>query len=830
MTYPDRIMIVDDSLEVCNVVRVSLADQGYEITAAHDGMQALEQIRAQPFDVVILDLMLPDLDGIEILQYIREQELDTEIIILTAYASLETAIEALRLGAYDYIIKPFHVNTLQSAVRRAVEKQHLETRLAAIYDLSHEIALSLDVRQVAQSVLEVVERVLGFETGGLGLVDEEQNELYWPAVHGIKQETAPRMSLTDEGGIAVAAVRSGRPLYVPDVREDPRYLAVNATTRSELAVPLKIGGHVIGVLNTESDEVDGFSQSDTRLISTLAAQASVAIENARLHELARQEIAERKQAEEEIRRHRDYYRAVVDGLHDQVIVVDRDCRVTDVNAAFLRQMGHTREEVIGRRCHELIHRQGEIGDDAFHSDPAQQVWETGQPTRFTQASYDRDGDTRWFDVTVSPLYDAEGQVTQVVEAYRDVTTERRLEEKLAGVHSLGQDLVLSRNEKQVAQVTTDSAIFLLQARLCGLWLTDEEKRILIPQAYAGQTESMNLYGRPLDDEEDIIAAVARSGEPIYVPAAQKEPGHIDPATNAGREASSELCVPLKVRDELIGVLYAESAGPDGFDETAIRSLSVLADYSALALQNARLYEAEREQRRLLEESQIQLVQSEKLAATGRLASSLAHEINNPLQAIHNSLQLMLSFPLEPGEQQEYLQIASEEVERLVGLVSRMLSFARRPQREMKPTDLNKVVEKVLALTHKYLQHHRVALWRDLCPDLPAVLGNPDELGQVFMNIVLNGVDAMTEGGTLRVSSRIAADERLAVVISDTGPGIPSNHLDRIFEPFFSTKDDGSGLGLSISHSIVERHGGEITVQSIEGEGTTFTVWLPVMQE
>jgi signal transduction histidine kinase len=355
---------------------------------------------------------------------------------------------------------------------------------------------------------------------------------------------------------------------------------------------------------------------------------------------------------------------------------------------------------------------------------------------------------------------------------------------------------------------------------------DEKENMLIPWACAGRTESMNLYPLSLDDKESVVVAVARSGEPVYVPYAQKESRY----ASIGRKNLALLYAPLEVKGKIIGVLSAESDRPGAIGETDMRLLSVLADYSALALENVRLHEAEREQRRMLEQSQAHLMLSEKLAATGRLAASLAHEINNPLQAIHNSLQLMLAFQLAPDEQREYMLIASEEVERLIGLVSRILNFARRPQGGMKPIDLNQVVEKVLALTSKYLQNQHVVLRRDLFPDLPAVVGDPDELAQVFMNVVLNGVDAMPEGGTLHVRSRMAADERLAVDISDNGPGIPSKYLDRVFEPFFSSKDDGSGLGLSISHKIVERHGGEVTVQSAEGEGTTFTVWLPVVQK
>ena len=293
---------------------------------------------------------------------------------------------------------------------------------------------------------------------------------------------------------------------------------------------------------------------------------------------------------------------------------------------------------------------------------------------------------------------------------------------------------------------------------------------------------------------------------------------------------SGLVVPVQVGNQVIAVLNIGSPRLSAFDENDLHLFGAIAAQLGVVIENARLYEAEREQRKLVEQSQAQLVQSEKLAATGRLAASLAHEINNPLQAIHNSLQLILSFPLEPDEQREYLQVAGEEVERLIGIVTRILDFARRPQQDMRLTNLNAVVEKTLALAIKYFQHRHVVLQRDLSSDLPCVLATPGELEQVFLNLVVNAVEAMPEGGTLRVSNRRAEDGHVTVTFSDTGHGIPAEHLDRIFEPFFSTKEEGTGLGLSVSYNVIKRHRGKITVQSVVGEGTTFTVWLPMMPE
>jgi signal transduction histidine kinase/DNA-binding response OmpR family regulator len=303
MGNPYRILIVEDDPEINLMLSRAFSSLGYEVVSVDDGFQALERVRTEYFNAVILDLMLPGHNGIEILKHIRKQWPTTEVIMLTAYASLNTALEALRMGAYDYVTKPFPFDVLRSAVRRAIEKQRLETKLEAIYELSREMALSLSVERVAEVVLDIVERVLEFETCNLMMVDKEQEELYLLAERGTGGEASLRLSLSGEEGITVAVLHSGEPVYVPDVHQDPRYVELRAGTRSELAVPLKVRDRVIGVLDVESAEVDTFSQADVKLLSSLAAQAAVAMENARLYERAQQEIVERRRVEKALRRH-----------------------------------------------------------------------------------------------------------------------------------------------------------------------------------------------------------------------------------------------------------------------------------------------------------------------------------------------------------------------------------------------------------------------------------------------------------------------------------------------------------------------------------------------
>ncbi len=227
----------------------------------------------------------------------------------------------------------------------------------------------------------------------------------------------------------------------------------------------------------------------------------------------------------------------------------------------------------------------------------------------------------------------------------------------------------------------------------------------------------------------------------------------------------------------------------------------------------------------------QLIHNEKLAALGRLAASLAHEINNPLQAIRSSISLLANRPLDEEKSNLYLGIAETEVGRLIEMVQRMLDFYRPYKERRDLTDVNSLLEDTLALASKQLQHGGIKTSKELTPDLPPVEAIANYLKQVFINIVLNAVEAMPDGGELTVRTSVdEEDDEVLIAFSDTGVAIPAEDLPYIFEPFYTTKDKGTGLGLAISYSIVEQHEGTIEVSSAEGQGTTFVVRLPLTGE
>ena len=300
------------------------------------------------------------------------------------------------------------------------------------------------------------------------------------------------------------------------------------------------------------------------------------------------DVTERKRAEEEIRAARDYLETLLGSLHDQVLVIDRDYRVSDVNTAFLRQMGYSREEVIGRHCYEVTHGRSEPCAGDGHPCPAQRVWESGQPARATHTHYDHQGKICWIAVAASPVRDAEGRVMRVIEAYRDVTGEHKLEEKLTAIHALEQELVLAADEERIAQAVVEAAERVLKFRMCGLWLVDEEGKELVRRAATAAGQAVDIPPLLLDGERGITVAVACSGETIYLPDVQQDRRYIE----AGLESRSELCVPLKVGERVIGVLNVESEKLDAFDQADMQLLSTLADQAALAIKNARLFEEE----------------------------------------------------------------------------------------------------------------------------------------------------------------------------------------------------------------------------------------------
>jgi len=245
----------------------------------------------------------------------------------------------------------------------------------------------------------------------------------------------------------------------------------------------------------------------------------------------------------------------------------------------------------------------------------------------------------------------------------------------------------------------------------------------------------------------------------------------------------------------------------------------------------------------LRQSQQELVEAERLATAGQMAAAFAHDIRNPLSSIKMMVQLLRK-RVQPGEEnQKYIRSIIEEIDRLNDIVKSMMDFARPMELNLQTGDVNSVLLEVLNFMEAKLSHHGITLVKQLSKDIPLIMLDADKLKQVFMNVILNAIQSMPNGGELTIATKLlrAAKERtdskippapfnkggvILVEISDTGVGIPEENRARLFEPFFTTKTEGTGLGLTNARRIIQQHRGDIEVQSKVGEGTTVVISLP----
>ncbi|MCX7854393.1 MAG: response regulator [Anaerolineae bacterium] len=403
---------------------------------------------------------------------------------------------------------------------------------------------------------------------------------------------------------------------------------------------------------------------------------------------------------------------------------------------------------------------------------------------------------------------------------------RQRNRELAILTEVSRTIISSLDLEEVLTAAMEGVRRILPAAAGVLVLMDEEAGdMTFYQSVAGIHP---LMGHPLPMERSIIRHVVTTGQPYLTNDATNDPLFSPRVDGWGLQTRSVLCVPLIVREQVIGALELADKIGGPFTETDRDLLQTLAGSVAVAVENAQLYAEVNDYARALERSQAQLIQAEKMAAIGRLAASIAHEINNPLQAIHNTIHLAMTDRLPAEKRGEYLGMAQKEVERLIEIVQRMLEFYRPSKGGIVQVDVNRLLQDALAIADKRLQHGSIRVSARFAEKLPLILGVPDQLTQVFLNIIINAVEAMPDGGELRVGTLLTEDQRwVLVAFRDSGPGLTAEQIAHIFEPFYTTKPSGTGLGLAISYGIVERHGGTIEVSSQPGQGATFVVRLPV---
>lgn len=653
--------------------------------------------------------------------------------------------------------------------------------------------LTADARETLEPMLDDLARGLGYDRALILVHDGAAGALRGLFGLNVPDEQARGVvvPLTRSNDPLVAALRSGLPQLVDDVATDDRLdeaeraaLVAMRMTRC-VAASLPVTQHertsAVVVLARERDITD----ADLERLLPFARQAGAALTREQDVELLRR-------ASESHAIEKEWLWWMLNAVDDPVVVADARNDILHFNRRAEHLFRATDEDSPGKRRAVWMNN--------FLFTASLSTWSLDRSSRATSREVTLvdpiDGSELIFEVLTAAALNHRTGDRGTVAVLKDVTN----------IRHMTQELTRSAERIQSADVEIraerDRLDLVLRSVPNPIIVVDNDNQII----------SMNAAGQRLFSRMEGRAQHALANDAKFTSFLAEL--RLDPT----REKRTELLLIDPVSEER---LEMEVSATEVRDQHG----AVVAIVSAMQ-EVGRLRELER---RRLEQV---LFETEKLAATGRLAASIAHEINNPLEAVQNALYLLGTSVPKEGQERQYLGIAQRETQRMSRILRQMLGFYK-PMTAMGPVDVNALVEDAEALVAKRVRQAKVTLVRELDPGLPRIRASADQLKQVLLNLFLNALEAMPGGGTLTVLTRGGNDldlpfDSVRIEVRDTGIGMDEETQARIFEAFFSTKQQrGTGLGLWVSHGIVQGHGGTLKVRSKPGQGTTFIIALPV---
>lgn len=391
--------------------------------------------------------------------------------------------------------------------------------------------------------------------------------------------------------------------------------------------------------------------------------------------------------------------------------------------------------------------------------------------------------------------------------------------QLEAILAAGQELVRDRDEPGITLDLARHARSLLRLRAAAFLALDDSH--LVPGATDGDLAGAVLAPR-IGLADSALGTCLRRSRPVEATAGRTEENLFSRLT-PDVAASTLLAIPVAHEQEPFGVLLCLADGPRRFSDDERRILATVASYAAVSLHNVRLYAkmfaVERDLRR-----------SERLTALGMLSAEIAHEIRNPLTVMRLLADTIGEGLAEGDPRRQDLEVMREKVGHMEGVVARVLSLAKSQSGAFKPVDLSAVARQVALLIRLKLEQAGVTCEVDAPGGLPSVGADPGQVQQVYLNLLMNALQAMPSGGSIRVSLRaedVGGIPSVVVRVADSGGGIPAAILPRIFDSFFTGREDGTGLGLAIVKRILRAHRGDIAVESTGAQGTTFRFWIPL---
>lgn len=867
MDTTERILVIDDEDKVRELIKLALGEEGYLVETAKDGQHALEILTAdQAFELIITDLMMPGISGLDVLTRVKSYLPTTEVILITAHGALNTAIEALRQGAHDYLTKPFNLEELVYSVQQALafrrlklEKEALLASLQrqvsarnAMVKAGQRIVTVLDQQEVIYTVLEaaieifpqvelvlIYSKVAEFELRVMGLTAER-----------VEINTSP---LSDT--LIAEVLQSKQTLYqphwlppkdfpvslIPQQQKHQSPAADSSETGERLLVvePMPLAGVSLGALAIISLHPVAFNSDYSQLLTMLANQAAIAIQNARLYAEARRvdELEALSEAGQALNRNLDLQETLTTTL-----AITRSLTGASIGNIYLYASESHRVGPVITLGEELVlsdadrRQSAEIAwnilkhfEDNHHIEQEVIVLNVkGSSTTQNETSVDRYQILTWMAVPLvrtnnlpvgilelgsekpNSFSTDDVRLIQVIAAQATTAIENarlyeEVRQRLKQLAHQQEEILRSHRTLQALFDGITDGLYIVDRHLRIVAINQAEAKRLdrTPESLLGQTCDASLWNEAIPAMTRIVLNTFETGNEGNWESQTDSP-HRGPFTDRDVRTYPIFLVPTP----------SNSFRQDEKEAKVSQVIILAQDVS--------------EKRQL----QASLFRSANLAAVGRLASSIAHQINNPLTVVIANSQLMQLEENPDSSDYPIIQDIVDAGTQIRQIVQNLLDFSTQDRYEWFETDIEDTLEDALALVAHPLRKSNIEIIKQV-DRLNPIIGSASHLKMLWMNLLLNARDAIIERGEkgcVRITAIQSGANFIKVQISDDGQGISSEYQEHLFRPFFTTKSPGQGLGLGLytCRTIVEYHQGNITIgNNQDGPGATVTVTLPV---
>lgn len=748
------------------------------------------------------------------------------------------------------------IEDISGRKRREQELRRLNRTLRALSNADHAMIQAGSEKELLNAACRIIVEDCGHPMVWIGLAANDAEKTVLPVAQaGFEESYLETVCITwsdaERGrGPTGTAIRTGEASVCRNMLTDPRMLpwrmqAIERGYASSIALPLKIEDRSFGALTIYSREPDSFSDDEVKLLSELADHLGYGIAAIRMREA-------HQQAEKALREQREWLRVTLTSIGDAVMTTDTAGKVTFLNPVAESLTGWRLQDAAGMPVQEVFSIVNEVvPEPAGHL--VDRVLREGRVIALANHTVlvSRDGRRIPVEDSAAPIKDNDGHVRGVVVVFHDVTEKRRTQEilqenesRLRLLSEIAGRLLATEDPLGIIKDLCSKVMEYLRCNVFFNFVEDVNEGKLHLNAYAGIPEDEAAKIEWLDYGVAICGCVA--GDIFSTPDIRTEL-----VKSYGIQAYA--CHPLRVRGRTIGTLSFGTKFRKTFSAEDFALMKTVTDHVATAMERIQLIDELKRSRDELEmrvqlrtqellkaNEEVQLRREElahvdRITTMGELAASLAHELGQPLAGIMSNAQAARRFLAMAEPDMAEVGAALEDIiddnRRAGDVIKKLRSLLKRQASEKSTIDINAVVRETLKLVANDAVRRKVSVDAALAPDPPMVDGDAVQLQQVLLNLVLNAFDAISgaDAKQRKVTIRTGRDEEVdsvRVAVCDTGPGVDTEIMGRIFESFFTTKVEGMGMGLPISKTIIEAHGGRLwAVRNPEG-GMIFSFSLP----